>query len=101
MQLTREDQTGKLECILGEASHLQVDILGMAEVRWINSEKFVTDDHVLIYIRHKHGVDILLTKKVAKSLMGFPAVSESEVSKQTREQCHYSSICTDRCMLRR
>ena len=63
----------------GKTSRLKVDILGMAE-SWTNSGKCVRDDHVLIYIghkaEHKHGVCILLTKKMAKSLMGFHAVSD-------------------------
>ena len=57
---------------MGEAKRLKLDILCMTEGSWTNYGKCITDDHVLIYTghktEHKHGVGILLTKKVAKSM---------------------------------
>ncbi len=74
------NQPGKFDCILGEASRLKIDILGLAEVRWTHSGKCTTDDHVMIYsghkTDHKHGVGVILTKQVAKSMMGFYALSD-------------------------
>ena len=70
------NQPGKLECILAEASRLTVDILGMAELTWTNSGKCITDDHVLDTRQNMHGEGILLTQKVAKSMMGFHVTSD-------------------------
>ena len=54
------NQTGKLECIISDASPFWMDVLGLSEVRLKNSGKYTTDDHVLIYsghkTEHKHGI---------------------------------------------
>ena len=47
------NQPGKLECITREASRLKLDVLGLSEVRWKNSGKYTTDEHVMIYSGHK------------------------------------------------
>ena len=75
------NQPGKLECITREASRLKLDVLGVSEVRWKNSGKCTTDEHVMIYSGHtteyKHGVGVLLSKQVAKSMMEeFHALSD-------------------------
>ena len=74
------NQPGKLECITREASRLKLDVLGLSEVRWKNSGKCTTNEHVMIYFghktEHKHGVGDLLSKQVAKSMMGFHALSD-------------------------
>ena len=46
-------QPGKFECIQREASRLKIDILGLAEVRWTQSGKLTTDEHVMVYSGHQ------------------------------------------------
>ncbi len=46
-------QAGKLENIKLEARRMNIDIMGLAEVRWLNSGKVITDDYTLIYSGHK------------------------------------------------
>ena len=45
---------------------MNLDILGLSEVRWLKSEKLLSDEHILIYSgdikQHKHGVGMLLNK---------------------------------------
>ena len=45
---------------------MNLDILGLAEVRWLKSWKLLSDEHMLIYSgdinEHKHGVGMLLNK---------------------------------------
>ena len=73
-------QAGKLQNIKEEAIRLKVDILGLAEVRWLGSGKLVSEDHTLIYSghkrEHKHGVGILLSNVVARSVIGFHVISD-------------------------
>ena len=75
------NQPGKLEYITREASRLKLDVLGLSEVRWKNAGICTTDEHVMIYsgykTEHKHGMGVLLSKQVAKSIMGFHALSDS------------------------
>ena len=53
--------------------HMNLDILGLAEVRWLKSEKLLGDENMLIYSgdikEHKHGVRMLLNKQISKSYM--------------------------------
>ena len=73
-------QTGKLQNVKEEAIRLKVDILGLAEVRWLGSGKLVSDVHTLIYSGHKkehnHGVGLLLSNVVARSVIGFHGISD-------------------------
>ena len=58
---------------------MKIDILGLAEVRWTQSGKPTTDDHVMVYSghkkEHKNGMGVLLTKQAAKSMVGLHALS--------------------------
>ena len=68
-------QAGKLQNVKEEAIRLKVDILGLAEVRWLGSGKLVSEDHTLIYSGHKkehrHGVGLLHSNVVARSELDF------------------------------
>jgi len=72
-------QPGKLDNIKQEANRMKLDILGLAEVRWLKSGKLMSDDHMLIYSGetkdHKYGVGMLLNKRVSKSYMAHYAIS--------------------------
>ena len=73
-------QAGKLQNVKEEAIRLKVDILGLAEVIWLGSGKLVSEDHTLIYTghkkEHKHGVGLLLSNVVARSVIGFHGISD-------------------------
>ena len=73
-------QAGKLQNVKAEAIRQKVDILGLAEVRWLGSGKLVSEDHTLIYPGHKkvhkHGVGLLLCNVVARSVIGFHGISD-------------------------
>ena len=70
---------GKMENIKREANHMNLDILGLAEVRWQKSGKLLSDEHMLIYYgdikEHKHGVGMLLKKQRSKSYMAHYTIS--------------------------
>ena len=61
-------QAGKLENIVLETKRMGIDIMGLTEVRWLQSVKIVCNDHTLIYSGHKkdhkHGVRLLFSKVV-------------------------------------
>ena len=71
-------QAGKLENITQEATQLKMDILGLADVRWLESGNLQCDSHTLIYSghkkEHKHGLGLLLNKAVSQSVMGYHAM---------------------------
>ena len=53
-------QPGKRENTKQKAAHLKVDIMGLAEVIWLDSEKVISADYTLINAgykkEHKYGV---------------------------------------------
>ena len=63
-----------------EVIRLKVNILGLAEVKWLGSGKLVSEYHTLIYTghkkEHKHGVGLLLSNVVARSVIGFHGISD-------------------------
>ena len=73
-------QAGKLVNIVLETKRMGIDIMGLAEVRWLQSGKIVCNDHTLIYSGHKkyhkHGVGLLLSKVVSKTVLGYCALSD-------------------------
>ena len=72
-------QAGKQENIVLETKRMRIDIMGLAEVRWLQSGKIACNDHTLIYSGHKkyhkHGIGLLLSKVVSKSVLGYCALS--------------------------
>ena len=73
-------QAGMLENIVLETKRMGIDIMGLAQVRWLQSGKIVCNDHTLIYSGpkkdHNHGVGLLLSKAVSKSVLGYCALSD-------------------------
>ena len=73
-------QTGKLKNIVIVTKRMGIDTMGLTEVRWLQSGKIVCNDHTLMYSDHKkdhkHGVDLLLSKVVSKSVLGYCALSD-------------------------
>ena len=63
-----------------DTKRMGIDIMGLAEVRWLQSGKIVCNDHTLIFPGHqkdhKHGVGLLLSKVVSKSVLGYGALSD-------------------------
>ena len=73
-------QAGKFENVKAEMNRCHIDVLGISEVRWLQSGKIISDDITMVYSgsisNHEYGVGILLNKKIAASLMGYYAISE-------------------------
>ena len=98
------NQHGKLECITREASRLKLDVLGLSEVRWKNSGKCTTDEHVMIYsghkTEHKHGVGVLRSKQMAKVNDGVSCIvgqnTDSKDCQQTIQPRDCSGVCANK-----
>jgi len=59
---------GKLEVVKEEMTRVNIDILGISELRWTGMDEFNSDDHY-IYIcgqesLRRNGVDIIVNKRV-------------------------------------
>ena len=59
---------GKLEVVQQEMARLNVDLLGISELRWTRMGEFNSDDHYIYYCGQKsprrNGVAIIANKRV-------------------------------------
>ena len=59
---------GKLEVVKQEMPRVNVDILGMSELKWTEIGEFNTDDHCIYYsgqeFLRRNGVAIMVNKRV-------------------------------------
>ena len=71
-------QLGKLDTLIQELNHMNIDIMEITETRWTDTGKIVKDDYTMIYSGdedHKNGAGIISRNKVAKSLIGYWPIS--------------------------
>ena len=59
---------GKLEVVKQEMARVNIDILGISELKWTRMDEFNSDDHYIYYcgqefLRRK-GVPIMINKRV-------------------------------------
>ena len=72
-------QAGKLDNAIREMEDMKLDVLGISETRWTKSGKIFKGDHMFIYSggdKHEHGVGLMFSRKLARSLLGFWPVSD-------------------------
>ena len=59
---------GKLEVGKQEMARMNVDILGISELKWAGMGEFSSDDHYIYYCRQeslrRNGVPIMINKRV-------------------------------------
>ena len=65
---------GKLEVVKQEMARVNVDILGISEVKWTGMSEFNSDDHYIYYCRQeslrRNGVAIIVNKRVRNVVLG-------------------------------
>ena len=65
---------GKLEVVQQEMARLDVDILGLSELKWTGMGEFNSDDHYIYYCGQeslrRNGVAIIVNKKVQNAVLG-------------------------------
>ena len=59
---------GTLEVIKQDMARVNIDILGISELKWTGMSKFNSDDHYIYYCRQeslrRNGVAIIINKRV-------------------------------------
>ena len=62
----RSMSQGKLEVVKEEMTRVNIDILGISELRWTGTGEFNSDDHYIYNCRHeslrRNGEDIIVNK---------------------------------------
>ena len=64
----------KLEVVKQEMARVNVDILGISELKWTGMGEFNSDDHYIYYCRQeslrRNGVAIMVNKRVQNAVLG-------------------------------
>ena len=65
---------GKLEVVKQVMARVNIDILGVSELKWTGMCEFNSDDHYIYYCRQKflrrNGVTLIVNKRVQNSILG-------------------------------
>ena len=65
---------GKLEVVKQEMTRVNIDILGISELKWTEMGEFNSDDHYICYCGQeclrKNGVALIVNKRVQKAVLG-------------------------------
>ena len=65
---------GKLEVVKQEMARVNVDILGISELKWTGMGELNSDDHYIYYCGQesfrRNGVAIMVNKKVRNAVLG-------------------------------
>ena len=70
----RSMNQGKLEVVKQETARVNVDSLGIRELKWTGKGEFNSDDHYIYYCGQeslrRNGVAIMVNKRVQNSVLG-------------------------------
>ena len=65
---------GKLEVVKQEMARVNIDILGISELRWTEMGEFNSDDHCIYYCGQeslrRNGVALIVNKRVQNAVLG-------------------------------
>ena len=75
---------GKLEVVKQEMARVNIDILGISELKWTGMGEFNSDDHYIYYGRQeslrRNGVAIMVNKRVQNAVLGCNLKNERMIS---------------------
>ena len=75
---------GKLEVVKQEMARVNVDILGISELKWTGMSEFNSDDHYIYYCwqesLRRNGVVIMVNKGVQNAVLGCNLKNERMIS---------------------
>ena len=65
---------GKLEVVKQEMARVNIDILGISELKWTGIGEFKSDDHYIYYCSQeslrRNGVAIMANKRLQNAVLG-------------------------------
>ena len=75
---------GKLEVVKQEMARVNIDILGISEIKWPVIGEFNSDDHYIYYCGQeslrRNGVAIIVNKRVQNAILGCNLKSDRMIS---------------------
>ena len=80
----RSMNPGKLEVVKQEMARVNVNILGISELKWTGMGEFNSDDHYIYYCGQdslrRNGVAIMVNKRVRNAVLGCNLKNERMIS---------------------
>ena len=75
---------GKLEVVKQEMARVNVNILGISELKWTGMGAFNSDDHYIYYCGQeslrRNGVAIMVNKRVRNAVLGYNLKNDRMIS---------------------
>ena len=75
---------GKLEVVKQQMARVNVDILGISELKWTGMGDFNSDDHYIYYCGQeslrRNGVAIMVKKRVQNAVLGYNLKNDRMIS---------------------
>ena len=75
---------GKLEVVKDEMARVNIDILGLSELKWTGMGEFNSADHYIYYCgqesHRKNGVAIIVNKRVQNAVLGCNLKNDKMIS---------------------
>ena len=75
---------GKMEVVKQEMARVNIDILGISEIRWNGTGEFNSDDHYIYYCGleslRRNGVAIMVNRRVRKAVLGYNLKNDQMIS---------------------
>ena len=81
---------GKLEVVKQQMARVNIDILGISELKWTRICEFNSDDHYVCYCGQeslrRNGVAIIVNKRVQNAVPGCNLKNDRKISVQHQEK---------------
>ena len=98
----RSINQGKLEVVKQEMARVNIDILGISELKWTGMGEFKSDDHYICYcgqeFPRKNGAAIIVNKRVQNAVLGCNLKNDRMICSLPRQTIQYHcnpSLCPD------
>ena len=80
----RSMNQGKLKVVKQEMARVNIDILGISELKWTGMAEFNSDDHYIYYCGQeslrRNGVAIIVNKRVQSAVLGSSLKNDRMIS---------------------
>ena len=76
---------GKLEIVKQEMARVNINVLGISELKWTGMGEFNLDDHYIYYcgeesLRRRNGVSVIVNKRVQSAVLGWNLKNDRMIS---------------------
>ena len=91
----RSMNQGKLDMVKREMAGVNINILGISELKWIGMGEFNSDAHYTYYCRQEslrlNGVALIVNKRVQNAILGGDLKNDRMISSFQRQAIQYHS----------